>query len=124
MSHVTGCWTAWHSVGHVTLRKGLWAVSVFITSQIDSGGVFHIGIASVIRMEGGTLEATGPLAAVGAGWGTPGCGGQTLSFVNTAHPGPGERSSQKTPGDPATLPPIGSCPQVLRDVGGYSDGRS
>lgn len=47
-------------------------MSVFITSQIDSGGVFHIGIASVIRTEGGTPEATGPLAAVGAGWGTPG----------------------------------------------------
>ena len=72
MSHVTGFWTAWHSVGHVTLCKGLCAVSVFITSQIDSGGVFHIGIASVIRTEGGTPEATGPLAAVGAGWGTPG----------------------------------------------------
>ena len=67
MSHVTGCWTAWHSVGHVTLCKGLCAVSLFITSQIDSGGVFHNGIASVIR-----TEATGPLAAVGAGWGTPG----------------------------------------------------
>ena len=100
MSHVTGCWTAWHSVGHITLHEGLWSVSVFITSQIDSGSVFDNGIASVIKMEHGPLEATGPLAMVGAG-GTPRCGGGlsglTLSCMNTAHPGPGERGAARSP---------------------------
>lgn len=63
-------------------------------------GVFHNGIASVIKMEHGPLEATGPLAMVGAG-GTPRCGGGlsglTLSCMNTAHPGPGERGAARSP---------------------------
>lgn len=126
MSHVAGCWAAWHSVGHITLHEGLWAVSVFITSEIDSGSVFHNGIASVITMEHGLLEAPGP-AMVGAG-GTAGCGGGlsglTLSCMSCSPQARGEEQPEG-PGEhiSATLPPFGLCPQLLRDVGGYSDGR-
>ena len=108
MSHVAGCWAAWHSVGHITLHEGLWAVSVFITSEIDSGSVFHNGIASVITMEHGLLEAPGP-AMVGAG-GTARCGGGlsglTLSCMSCSPQARGERSGQKAPGNTSQPPSL------------------